>query len=101
MEYNVRFPEGYSEREEWEASVKGWVQVVVTLSDGRGFQLSFYDPVRLSQTLDDEMAAGRPYVTEPNLVVLEEVSTANIHSAIADMVEQQFFESALPGCSFS
>jgi hypothetical protein len=95
--YTIVFPTWYDERREWETSAKGWLNgVEVHLEDGRRFALTFYDPVRLSQTLEDDARAGQPYFAEAGLVVLPEVSTAAIHAAVPDLLRGGYFDSLKP-----
>jgi hypothetical protein len=95
--YTVVFPDGYDERREWETPAKGWLSgVEVHLADGRRYALTFYDPVRLTQTLEDDARAGRPYFAERGLVVLLEVSTAAIKAAVPGLVRDGFLDSLKP-----
>lgn len=94
--YSIHFPEGYSGRREEETPVKGWVDVVVSLSTGSSYPLAFYDLDRLIQTARDELATGRAYYAEPNLVLLNEVTTENVENAVAEMVARGFFDTAIP-----
>ncbi|WP_194836306.1 hypothetical protein [Nocardia sp. XZ_19_369] len=91
--YRVVFPEGYPGRRETETADKGWLDVEVVFADGSVFPVSFYDPARLRQTIEDEIAGGSLYFTEPNLVILKKVTTANIELAVKDMVDTGFFDS--------
>ncbi|PXX68866.1 hypothetical protein DFR70_102552 [Nocardia tenerifensis] len=89
--YRVLFPEGYDGRREAETADKGWLDVEVVFADGSIFPVSFYDPLRLRQTIEDEIQGGSLYYTEPNLVILSKVTPQNIRLAIDDMVETGFF----------
>src|SRR5437660_9977327 len=90
--YAIVFPEGYDERREWETPAKGWLSgVEVHLDDGRHYALTFYDPVRLAQTLGDDTRMGRPYFAEPGLVVVPEVSTAAIQTVVPALLQDGFF----------
>jgi hypothetical protein len=95
--YTVVFPDGYDERAELETPAKGWLSgVEVHLEDGRRYALTFYDPVRLGQTLEDDARAGRPYFAEPGLVVLPEVSTASIQAAVPGLLQDGYFTHLKP-----
>ncbi len=93
--YVVEFPDEYDGRREAETPDKGWLDVVVRFASGSSYAVSFYDKGRLLQTAEDVLA-NDDYYTEPNLVVLREVNTANINTAIADMVSRGFFDKAVP-----
>jgi hypothetical protein len=91
-EYAVHFPSWYDERAAWETPAKGHLQgVEVRLRDGATFPLTFYDLTRLGQTLEDDAADGRPYFTEPGLVVVPEVTTEAVLEAIAGMYRDGIF----------
>lgn len=90
--YQVVYPEGYHDRREAETPAKGWLDVEVEFSNGSTCPVSFYDPVRLSQTVADEFRAGSGYYTEPNLIVVPEVSTESIEHAIKGLVAKGWFD---------
>ncbi|MGL4555386.1 MAG: hypothetical protein ACRC33_29815 [Gemmataceae bacterium] len=91
-EYSVTFPDGYDDRAALETPAKGHLQgVEVRLRDGTAVPLTFYDPVRLQQTLDDDTADGRPYFSAPGLVVVPEVTTDAVLEAVAGLYLDGYF----------
>jgi hypothetical protein len=93
----VVFPDYFDARAEYEAPLKGYLRdVEVRLEDGSRFLLCFVDPVRLQQTLEDDVASGRPYYTEPGLVVLPEVTTEAIRKAVPGLLADGFFQHLKP-----
>jgi hypothetical protein len=95
--YTIVFPSGYDERRELETPDKGWLSdVEVHLEDGCHYALTFFDPVRLAQELEDDTRNGRPFFAEPGLVVLPEVSTAAIQAAIPGLLRIGFFTHLKP-----
>jgi hypothetical protein len=52
----------------------------------------FYDAVRLAQDLEEEAKAGRPFIAEPGLIVLERVTLANMEKAVRELYAQGFFD---------
>ena len=93
----IQFPEGYEERGQYEAPVKGYLgNVVVQVEDGSRYQLMFYDPVRLEQTLTSDAEAGRCFLAEPNMVVLPEVNTEAIRIAVHALWREGYFEQIRP-----
>jgi hypothetical protein len=59
-ELEILFPEGFDERWESEMPLKGYLnQVTVRLEAGPSSQVSFIDPVRLTQDLEEDSKAGR------------------------------------------
>jgi hypothetical protein len=90
--YTLSFPEGYDEQAEFEAPFRGFLRdVIVELGDGSRHQLSFIDLVRLEQSLADNARLGRPYYTEPGLVILPEVSTETIELAVQGLWDEGYF----------
>src|SRR5262245_55564402 len=89
----VTFPEWYGDRAEYETPLKGYLSdVVVRLESGDRYRLYFFDPVRLQQTLEDDVQAGRHYYTEPGLVVLPEVNTQTVRQALECLWRDGFFQ---------
>lgn len=93
----VTFPEWFDARAEHEAASKGYLgDVRVQMEDGSRYRLYFIDPVRLGQTLADDAATGRPYFTEPGLVVVPEITTEVIRRVVPRLVEEGFFAHLRP-----
>ena len=95
--YAILFPDWYDERAQFETPHKGFLGgVVVRLEDGMSYELFFSDPVRLQQTLEDDARAGRPYYTEPGLVVVPEVTTEAVQQAVAGLWRDGFLRHLKP-----
>lgn len=95
--YEVEFPEGYFGQLEEDTPARGWLEVTVRAPDGKTrYRLAFYDAVRLKQTLDDYAEQGQVHCAEPNLVLLTEVSTANVHQAVAALTREGYFDQIKP-----
>jgi hypothetical protein len=93
----VTLPEWYDARAEPEATLKGFLSdVQVQTGDGLRYRLYFIDPIRLQQTLEDDSACGRPYFTEPGLVVLPEVTKEAIRQVVPRLVKDGFFHHLAP-----
>ena len=91
------FEEGFEERDEYETPLKGWRgDVLVELSDGTRYRLSFFDPVRLAQELDAEVESGNPFLAEPGLIVLQRVTRENMERAALELCKRGFFETLRP-----
>ena len=69
----------------------GNYKICVKLADGAIYSLTFYDPVRLQQTLEDDTRTGRAYFTEPGLVIIPEITTAMVRQAIQGLWREGFF----------
>ena len=95
--YTVLFPEEFDARGEYESPFRGYLAgLIVQLEDGSRFSMFFVDPVRLRQELDDEVRAGHPYFTEPNMVVLPEVTGQAVKDAVEHLFNEGFFKRLKP-----
>src|SRR5438105_3157037 len=95
--FAVVFPDHYDDRLEYETPSKGYLgDVEVRLEDGSRYRLYFIDPVRLRQTLEEDAEAGRPYYTEPGLVVLPEATTEAIRKAVTGLIRDGYFRHLKP-----
>ena len=65
----------------WEVESKGVFWDAAVRVDGHSFRVTFYDPVRLSQDVREEIAAGRPF-SMARMLVVERVTSSNMKSAI-------------------
>lgn len=89
--HEIQFPSWYDERAEAEHELKGFLFGVVVRDPTQGTRmLTFYDPVRLAQDIEAELSAGRPFVAERGLIVVERVTRHNIELAIAAFVSMSF-----------
>jgi hypothetical protein len=83
----------FDEQTAYEVEMKGWFEAVAArLPDGLEVPLSFRDPVRLSQDLELEVAAGKFCVAEPGLVVVPKVTKANMEQAVLQLYEEGYFD---------
>ncbi len=90
--FTIFFPDWYDDRCEYETSAKGYLpDVEVRLDDGSRYKLYFTDLIRLQQTLEDDTALGKPYYTEPGLIVLPEVTTRAIQQAVPALLREGYF----------
>lgn len=87
------FEGGWDERDEVETPMRGYLSHVwAELADGSRHRLTFYDMTRLSQVLADECRRGRPFFTEPGLVILEEVTRPRMEEAARKLAAGGFFD---------
>jgi|SRR5580704_4082869 hypothetical protein len=68
----------------WEA--KGYFPGAQLTVSGKRYDLMFYDPVRLRQDVESELERGEVFF-EPNLVIIQSVTRANMERAAALLVE--------------
>jgi len=91
--FTVCFPDWYDERAEYEHCSKGFLpDVKVRKLDGSLCRLYIVDPTRLGQDLEAYVEQGRPYLAEPGLVVVPEVTRAAITTAVEGLAKDGFFD---------
>lgn len=64
----------------WEIESKGWFNAIAEF-DGARYQISFYDPTRLSQDVEDELDEN-PAFYESNLLVVKLVDRPHMEKAV-------------------
>jgi hypothetical protein len=92
----LHFREPFNERVAWEVTYKGWYSGVVELEDGSRYSVFFYDPVRLTQELNDVIAQGQSCIAEQGMIVLSEVTEVNMRAAIAQLHREGWFAHLKP-----
>jgi hypothetical protein len=87
-DYSLAFPAHVDE----EASLieaRGWLAgVTIQVGDG-SYPLEFYDPVRLAQTVADDLRTQGMSVLD-NVVIVHEVTVTAIRAAVRQLAEQDF-----------
>jgi hypothetical protein len=87
------FRYGWDSRADYETPLKGYRDhVSIEFDDGSHQRVIFYDVARLSQALDAECRSGRPFFAETGLIVLEEVTRANMENAARTLANEGFFD---------
>jgi hypothetical protein len=95
--YVIEFPPDYDERSAYETPLRGYLSgVVVRMEDGARYELFFIDPVRMQQELTGHVGDVQPYFWEPNMVILHEVTTETIRTAVEGLVKERFYEHLKP-----
>lgn len=85
-------PEDLDEQDLFEMRYKGWFSAEVEMIDGRRFSVSFFDPVRLQQTIVDVFQLNLPCLAEVGLVILPEVTIERIQQSLEYLHEIDFFQ---------
>jgi hypothetical protein len=89
----IEYPIEWDERDNLERPAKGWLDgVKVTKANGKNYLLSFYDPTRLAQDLEEELKIGKAGIVEKGLIVIKEVTKENIEKAIAQADREGYFD---------
>jgi len=93
----LHFREPLDEKLAWEISSKGWYAgLIVELENGLRFSVFLYDATRLAQDLESEIALGRPFIAEPGMIVISEITEENIRTAIQQLHREGWFDHLLP-----
>ena len=66
------------------------------MSDGSRYGVTFYDPVRLAQDLEEVAKWDRPFVAEPGLIVVPSVTRAAITQAAEHLASSGYFDYLRP-----
>jgi hypothetical protein len=90
------FPEGFTDRDEWEMERKGYVYAFLECEDARRYQVLFIDPVRLAQDVEATLASGQPCYYECGVVVVPEVTIAALTKVIPSLVDEGFVQRHVP-----
>lgn len=87
----------FDERAQFEARSAGYLSdVLVKLPDGSSYPVVFYDCTRLAQDLEYEASSGRMCVADPGMIVLPEVTLANMQAAVERLTAEGFFKALQP-----
>jgi hypothetical protein len=70
----------------YEVESKGWYSGARLRCMGRQFSLTFYDPTRLRQEIEDELRRSPAFTAEPNLLVVASVTEASMRNAVEHAV---------------
>ena len=95
------FPDGFTDRDEWEMERKGFVYAFLECEDGRRYHVLFIDPARLEQDIEATLQSGQPYYYEFGQVVVSKVTTSVITKTIPLLMEEGYFKRHRPVCERS
>jgi hypothetical protein len=71
--------------------------VIVEFGDGESFPVYFYEPDAIREELDARIRSGfGPFVAEPGLVVLPEITVAAMKSSVLELIEVGYFTHLRP-----
>ncbi|MET9875061.1 hypothetical protein ABZZ36_10625 [Actinacidiphila glaucinigra] len=90
MDFRIEWPAPMDEYDWAIQEAKGWLDVTVVWNGGRRV-VGVYDPVRLAQSVTDDVGRlGR--FTAGSLLVVPGVTRENIESAISAIADEGFFD---------
>lgn len=90
------FPEGFTDRDEWEMERKGFVYAFLECEDGGRYPVMFIDPVRLAQDIEATLQSGQPCYYEPGQVVVPEVTVPTLTGILPRLVAEGYLERHTP-----
>jgi hypothetical protein len=73
------------DEDEWLIETKGWYTARLTHADHE-YELNFYDPVRLGQTIESGLESAACFF-EHNLIVVCSVTRASMEKAVANLLQ--------------
>jgi hypothetical protein len=79
MDYEIDFGDSFAQYE-WETEAKGWFDARVRVGQSE-VMISFYDPVRLAQEIQDALDHSGLFF-ERNVVVIPKVNRENMEKAM-------------------
>ncbi|MES2822757.1 MAG: hypothetical protein V4732_04075 [Pseudomonadota bacterium] len=80
LNYKLVLPDDFDDYE-WEVKSKGWFNGVAVIFQNKKYILNFYDPIRLSQEIGDELSDSDVFF-EDNLIVVHSVDRSQIEKAV-------------------
>lgn len=86
--YELELPD-YFDKYSLEIESKGFFADAQLLVGGSRYQLTIFDPVRLTQEIADKLATNAAF-SECNLVVVRAVTRDEIQKAVAELAETGF-----------
>lgn len=88
--YSIKLPADFNEYA-WEIESKGCLEIDIEIY-GNVYTFNFYDPVRLNQTIQDDLDSHQFFFYE-NMVVIPSVNIKNIEYFINDIINTPYLTS--------
>lgn len=93
----LRFAREFTEQDALEAQSRGYLShVLVELAEGKLYPVFFYDPIRLQQDLAEGVRTGHPFVADPGMIVVSEITPGMIRETVDRLVGEGFFDYLAP-----
>lgn len=91
------FRRAFTELDADEAHDRGYLShVLVETVDGRLYPVFFYDRVRFQQDLEANVTEGRPWLADPGMIVLDELTRPAMEAAARALCDEHFFSHLNP-----
>lgn len=84
MSGKLKFPDDFDDYAS-DVEAKGWFSGAILCVAGRNYALNFYDPVRLAQTIHDELERSKVFC-EPNLCAVRSVTRLEMKEAAIELL---------------
>ena len=88
----LTFKYGWEEKDDEETPMKGYRSDGIVQTPEGEYPVYFIDPIRLQQDLEAEMELGTPFLAEPGLIILPEVTREGMENVVRQLWEQGYFE---------
>lgn len=85
--YKIKLPDDFTEYA-WEIESKGCLEIDIKIY-ANVYTFNFYDPVRLNQTIQDDLDSNQYFFYE-NMVVIPSVNIENIESFIKNIIDTPY-----------
>lgn len=93
----LRFAREFTEQDALEAQSRGYLShVLIELDDGALYPVFFYDPTRLQQDLAEGVRCGRPFLADPGMIIVPEITRCAMQEAVQRVVEEGFLDHFVP-----
>jgi hypothetical protein len=93
---NLVFPIGFTNRDASEAASRGYLSHVLVEVGDLLYPVFFYDPVRLRQDLEAYVENDSPFLAEPGMIVVPDVTLDAMKVAVERLQKEGFFEHLKP-----
>jgi len=93
----IVFLHEFTEVDALDARDRGYLShVLIETADGSMFPVSFYDPTRLQQDLEEETRQGRKFIAEPGMIIIPEIVIELMEAAARRLCDEGFFRYMRP-----
>jgi len=89
----LTFKYGWEEKDDEETPMRGYRSDGIVKTPEGEYPVYFIDPIRLQQDLEAETELGTPFLAQPGLIILPEVTLESMENAVRQLWKQGYFES--------
>jgi hypothetical protein len=93
----LRFAREFTEQDAEEAQSRGYLShVFVELDEGELYPVFFYDLTRLQQDMAENIRAGHPFLADPGMIIVPQISPQAMKDVVDRLNEEGFFDHLTP-----